>query len=307
VDLPAGFKIGAVSRRTGISPATLRVWEDEYGLLTPERSPGRQRLYTENDIDRIVYVRELISNRGYSLQGVAALLDEARYNMPPPVQELLLESTADPAARPLLEMAAELRAYLEDAYLRVATNRDQIREGQLLAEVHALARRIAQSASFYAAASMLVAECTELIGNQPTTLARYNDADDVLRGVVSARGGEIVPADPKPVAARSLAPAPFQLAFRERVPYYARQISVDEAPPYPAHLVSMTNIQSFYACPLGVGTETVGLLVVTSRRADGVSPEDRGICTRLSAVSGPALAYLSFREAAGPVARTGAG
>lgn len=301
MDLPGGFKIGSVSRRTGISTATLRVWEDQYGLLTPERTLGRQRLYTENDIERVLYIRELISNRGYSLQGVAAILDEARYNMPGPVQELLLEPSDGSESGPLLQMAAELRAYLEDAYLRLATNRDQIREGRLLAQVHAIARRVAQGGTFSAAASTLVAGCAELIGNQPTTLARYDQVQDVLRGVVSARDGQIFPADPEPVSTASLAPALFQRAFRERVPYYARQIPPGDVPLYPGRWVSVTGLHSFFAYPLGVGAELVGLLIVTSRRADGVSPEGRGICARVSAISGPALAYLSVREAAGPV------
>lgn len=297
---PGGFKIGSVSRRTGISATTLRVWEDQYGLLTPERSQGRQRLYTENDIERILYIRELISARGYSLQGVAAILDEARYNLPAPVQELLLEPSASGEAHPLAPMAAELRAYLEDAYLRVATSRDQIREGQLLAQVHGIARRVAQSSTFPAAASTLVAGCAELIGNQPTTLARYDPGQDALRGVVTARGGQIVPADPEPVSTEALAPAAFQRAFRERLPYYARQIPPDEGPPYPARLVSV-GVQSFYAYPLGAGPEIVGVLLVTSRRADGVSPESRGIGARVAAISGPALAFLSMREAVGPL------
>lgn len=296
MDLPAGFKIGSVSRRTGISPATLRVWEDQYGLLTPERSPGHQRLYTENDIERVLFIRELISNRGYSLQRLSSILDEARYNMPAPVQQLLLESSAD-ASGTLITMAVGLRAHLEDAYLQMTTNQDQIRDGQVLAEVQATASRVAQSGSLYAAAGALVAGCTALIGNQPATVARYDAADDVLRGVVSARSFEILAADPEPVPARSLAPAAFQLAFRERLPYYARQIPFDEEPPYPARLVSLTDVRSFYACPLGVATETVGMLIITSRRADGVSPEGRGICARLSAICGPALAYLSLREA----------
>src|SRR5438132_6122471 len=36
-DVPGLYKIGVVSERVGLSPGTLRLWEDQYGLLTPLR------------------------------------------------------------------------------------------------------------------------------------------------------------------------------------------------------------------------------------------------------------------------------
>ena len=42
-----------VSRRTGLSPPVLRVWERRYGAVRPFRSAGGQRLYTDADIERL--------------------------------------------------------------------------------------------------------------------------------------------------------------------------------------------------------------------------------------------------------------
>ena len=38
------YKIGTLSRLTGFSPALLRAWEKRFGLITPERGEGLQRV-----------------------------------------------------------------------------------------------------------------------------------------------------------------------------------------------------------------------------------------------------------------------
>ena len=43
--VPAGVRMGELSRRVGVEPATLRAWERRYGLPRPGRSRAGQRLY----------------------------------------------------------------------------------------------------------------------------------------------------------------------------------------------------------------------------------------------------------------------
>jgi DNA-binding transcriptional MerR regulator len=50
---PGRVRIGELSRRTGVSVDLLRVWERRYGLLSPERTTGKQRLYSAADEQRI--------------------------------------------------------------------------------------------------------------------------------------------------------------------------------------------------------------------------------------------------------------
>jgi DNA-binding transcriptional MerR regulator len=293
VEFPGGFKIGTLSRRTGISSATLRVWEEQYGLLTPPRTAGGQRLYTESDVDRVLYVRELITNHGYSLQAIAGVLDEARQTVPPLVADLLKDADPDPKTRRLVQMAAELRAYLEDAHLRTTIQRDQIREAKLLTNIHATMLRMAQAPSLVEAAVLLVSGSAELIGNQPTTLALYQPADDALRMLVSARSGQVLAAERDPLPVSALVPAAFRTAFREGQPYYLRRIPIDELTPETQRRAAASGVQSLYAHPLTAAAQLVGLLLVTSRRVDGVSPEVRGICARVAAISGPAVACFA--------------
>ncbi len=59
--------IRVVVRRTGLPAATLRAWERRYGVITPKRSEGGQRLYTDDDIDRLrAVVRALQGGRRIS-------------------------------------------------------------------------------------------------------------------------------------------------------------------------------------------------------------------------------------------------
>ena len=55
-------------------PRTLRIYEDE-GLLCPARTPTNIRLYSENDIRRILWIRHLTRDRGVNLAGIRILFE----------------------------------------------------------------------------------------------------------------------------------------------------------------------------------------------------------------------------------------
>jgi MerR family transcriptional regulator, light-induced transcriptional regulator len=71
------MRIGEVARVTGVSPATLRVWERRYGVLRPERTPGGHRVYAMADVAR---VRALLMrvDEGASVSAAARELIEGR-------------------------------------------------------------------------------------------------------------------------------------------------------------------------------------------------------------------------------------
>src|SRR6478672_13334732 len=50
------YSIGALANMLGVSPATLRSWEDRYGVVVPERSAGAQRLYSRDQLDQLRFV-----------------------------------------------------------------------------------------------------------------------------------------------------------------------------------------------------------------------------------------------------------
>src|SRR4051794_26267033 len=57
------FRIGELSRRTGISADVIRKWERRYGLLSPARSDGNFRLYTSDDVTQLRLMRHYLSRR----------------------------------------------------------------------------------------------------------------------------------------------------------------------------------------------------------------------------------------------------
>lgn len=68
----SSYRIGAVSRLTGISVDTLRIWERRYRVVKPQRSEGGSRLYGEADIDRLVLIKRLV-DAGHAIGTVAGL------------------------------------------------------------------------------------------------------------------------------------------------------------------------------------------------------------------------------------------
>lgn len=54
------YRIGAVSRLTGISPDALRMWERRYGAVAPRRSPAGGRLYDAGDVERLRLLKQLV-------------------------------------------------------------------------------------------------------------------------------------------------------------------------------------------------------------------------------------------------------
>ena len=73
-----GFSVGAVARRLGVAPSTLRTWNRRYGIGAGELSPGKHRRYTSEDITRLEHMQRLI------LRG-AAPADAARAALAAPV------------------------------------------------------------------------------------------------------------------------------------------------------------------------------------------------------------------------------
>jgi MerR family transcriptional regulator, repressor of the yfmOP operon len=104
---PALLKIQEVAAETGLTPRSIRYYE-EMGLLEPAgRSGGAYRLYDASDLERLRSIKELRDDAGFSLAQIGQLLeDEAARER----NRERLRTTRDPDER---------RAILEDARTRV--------------------------------------------------------------------------------------------------------------------------------------------------------------------------------------------
>jgi DNA-binding transcriptional MerR regulator/methylmalonyl-CoA mutase cobalamin-binding subunit len=89
---PAGLlRIGELSRRHGVTPDLLRVWERRYGLLRPERTEGGFRLYTPADEERVRAMRRHLA-QGFSASVAARMALRAPVPPPEPEREGVMEA-----------------------------------------------------------------------------------------------------------------------------------------------------------------------------------------------------------------------
>lgn len=76
LDQEALYSIGAVARMLDIPTTTLRAWEERYGVITPERSHGSQRLYSRGQIEHLRFIKAQIDS-GVSAADAHRILDQA--------------------------------------------------------------------------------------------------------------------------------------------------------------------------------------------------------------------------------------
>lgn len=77
------YKIGEVSRITGVEAYVLRYWETEFPFLKPRKSRSGQRVYIKKDIELINRIKKLLYEEKYTIQGVRKKLDEPHLKVVP--------------------------------------------------------------------------------------------------------------------------------------------------------------------------------------------------------------------------------
>jgi len=70
----AVYIISVAAELSGVHPQTLRMYERR-GLITPERTSGNTRRYSERDLERIRMILELTQGGGVSLAGVKLFME----------------------------------------------------------------------------------------------------------------------------------------------------------------------------------------------------------------------------------------
>lgn len=107
------YMISVAAQLAGVHPQTLRAYEQK-GLVTPQRTSGNTRMYSQADIDRLTLISEL-TGEGINLAGVIRILD--------------------------LEGCIEQRdAELDDLHKRVRRLADRVHELETRSSVTALVR-----------------------------------------------------------------------------------------------------------------------------------------------------------------------
>lgn len=145
-----GIPISVVVRRTGLTQDILRAWEKRYRAVVPERTPTGRRLYTEEQVEKLRLLRQLIQG-GRRISDVADLsLDALQKLAAEDASEAVVstEPVARPQARGFLATCIEAvdrldRQALEQALdaASVALSRPRLRHEVLVPLIEELGRR----------------------------------------------------------------------------------------------------------------------------------------------------------------------
>ncbi|MDL2213384.1 MerR family transcriptional regulator [Bacteroides sp. OttesenSCG-928-J23] len=63
------YSIREVSRMFNVNDSLLRFWEKEFPEITPRKTPGGTRQYTQENIEMIKLVYHLVKEKGMTLSG----------------------------------------------------------------------------------------------------------------------------------------------------------------------------------------------------------------------------------------------
>jgi DNA-binding transcriptional MerR regulator len=78
LDLHGGlYRIGDVSRMTGVKAFVLRYWETEFPMLEPIKGPNGRRSYRPEDVELIRKIKRLLYDEGFTIAGARRHLREA--------------------------------------------------------------------------------------------------------------------------------------------------------------------------------------------------------------------------------------
>ena len=97
------YKIGEVSRITGLEAYVLRYWETEFPVLRPRKTAGGQRVYAKKDVELIIEIKRMLYEQGYTIVGAKKQLQAGRSAQDPGVPTQLIGA-----------VKGQLRAILED-------------------------------------------------------------------------------------------------------------------------------------------------------------------------------------------------
>ncbi|HOY83748.1 MAG: MerR family transcriptional regulator [Candidatus Cloacimonetes bacterium] len=72
------YTIGEVSNLLGEKPYVIRYWESEFSFLRPRREEGRIRKYSQENIELLRRIQDMLHNQRYTIEGARQKLKEER-------------------------------------------------------------------------------------------------------------------------------------------------------------------------------------------------------------------------------------
>lgn len=167
------YRIGAVAKLAGLPVATLRVWERRYGVVTPPKTQGGHRLYSDQEVLKVTLLKSL-TQQGHAISTLAemdipslqSLLNESRQAMQIHAGRQVL-----PAVISLVVVGYGLASRLETQKFTLTFGHASLKVVQMFADVPD-ALSSAEMPKVDDASTMLVLQQSSV---QP------NQAEDILR------------------------------------------------------------------------------------------------------------------------------
>jgi len=106
------FRIGEVSRITGVKPYVLRYWESEFRWMAPQKSRSKQRLYRRRDIDMILLIKKLLYEQRFTIAGARKKLRDLGSTRALESGTLLVETDHRARYRKIRDQLRMIRAQL---------------------------------------------------------------------------------------------------------------------------------------------------------------------------------------------------
>ncbi len=106
------YRIGEVSRITGVKPYVLRYWESEFRWMAPQKSRSKQRLYRQRDIDVISLIKKLLYEQRFTIAGARNKLRELGVGNALEAAQLTFETDHQARYRKIRDELQSIRAML---------------------------------------------------------------------------------------------------------------------------------------------------------------------------------------------------
>jgi DNA-binding transcriptional MerR regulator len=102
------LKIGEVARITSLNSSVLRFWETEFEMLRPMKSNTGQRLYSKQNVQLILTIKQLLYNEKLTIAGAKSRL--VRSQRASREEKAEIETSLERSQRIIEEIRSELRS-----------------------------------------------------------------------------------------------------------------------------------------------------------------------------------------------------
>jgi DNA-binding transcriptional MerR regulator len=176
------YRSGVAARLAGVPVETLRVWERRYGVIRPTLSPGRQRLYSPVEVQRLTLIKQLV-DMGHPIGAVAALPTDVLNDMR--AASSRLENA--PGMAGAIQATGEIRAALVGPLLFAARVAEEL-AGSALKVVGSCADPAAAAGALAGVnADVVVIELPTIDDAAPALTTRIKDACNASRAIILYR------------------------------------------------------------------------------------------------------------------------